>query len=304
MTPKRVIVLTGPTASGKSAVAMQLAGMTGGEILCMDSMQVYRGLDIGTAKPTAAEREKVKHHLLDLCEPEESFSVSDYVERCEPLLFSVEVPILVGGTGLYLDGLMYKKTFGGAGADEELRAMYHRFADEYGNDALFERLRTRDPLAAAKLHPNDVRRVIRALEVIETTGRSITETREKQKREDLDFCLYAVSMPRETLYRRIDERVDAMMAMGLAEEVRALFDRGISRDAQAIQGLGYKELYACFRGETTLEEAVSLIKLRTRHYAKRQLTWFRHMEGVRWLEADDAKKNAGRILEENKTNAT
>ncbi|MBQ8135926.1 MAG: tRNA (adenosine(37)-N6)-dimethylallyltransferase MiaA [Clostridia bacterium] len=298
MTAKRVIVLTGPTASGKSAVAMELAIRIGGEILCMDSMQVYKGLDIGTAKPTAAERRRVRHHLLDLCEPEENFSVSDYTQRCEPLLLSVDQPILAGGTGLYLDGLMYRRTFGGAGADESLRAEYHRFADEHGNAALFERLRMKDPKAAAKLHPNDVRRVIRALEVIETTGQSIAAAIDKQRREDFDFRLYAISLPRETLYRRIDARVDAMMAAGLLEEVHALFDRRVPRDAQAIQGLGYKELYACFLGETTLAEAVNLIKLRTRHYAKRQLTWFHRVEGLSWLPMDDPGANAARILEE------
>ena len=283
MKEKTVYVLTGPTASGKSNAALRLAEKTRGEILCMDSMQVYRGMDVGTAKPTKEERRRVPHHLLDLCDPAESFSVSDWAEHCRPLLSSVPVPILTGGTGLYLDAVSYDRDFGAVGADEAIRAKYHAVADSEGCARLHAILAARDSAAAAKLHPNDVRRVVRALEVLDLTGRSITSFTLRRSPPGLRFRIFATDRPREELYRRIDRRADAMMASGLLEEVRALWEAGIPRTATAIQGIGYKELYQYFASETSLEEAVRTIRLRTRHYAKRQLTWFRHDPRVTWI---------------------
>ncbi len=283
MKSKTVYVLTGPTASGKSEAALRLAERIGGEILCMDSMQVYRGMDIGTAKPTKEEQRRVPHHLLDLCGPECAFSVSDWAECCRPLLRSVPVPILVGGTGLYLDAVSLEQDFGSVGADETLRAKYHALAEAEGNAALHALLEGRDSAAAARLHPNDVRRVVRALEVLDLTGQSITSFSARRPVPGLNFRIFAIDWPREALYRRIDLRVDQMMAAGLPEEVRALRDRGIPRDATAIQGLGYKELYAFLEGETGLEAAANTIRVRTRHYAKRQLTWFRRDRRVCWI---------------------
>ncbi len=286
MKNKTVCVLCGPTAGGKSEAAMRLAEMTGGEILCMDSMQVYRDMDIGTAKPTPEDRRRVPHHLLDLCPPERSFSVSDWSESCRPLLRSVGFPILVGGTGLYLDSVSYEQDFGSVGADEALRAKYHALADNEGSAALHAVLASRDPAAAARLHPNDVRRVVRALEVLDLTGSSITSFTQRRAPEGLDFRIFAIDRPRDALYRRIDQRVGEMMKAGLEEEVRALWDRGVPRDATAIQGLGYKELYDHFDSLLSLGEAVDAIRVRTRHYAKRQLTWFRRDRRVCWIPAD------------------
>lgn len=295
---KLILALVGPTASGKSAVALCLAALCGGEILCMDSMQVYRGCDIGTAKPTKAEQSQVPHHLLDICDPEDNFSVSDYQEQCEPLLHSVHVPILVGGTGLYLDSLMYRQRFGGAKADEALRAYYHRLADDHGKETLHDLLRQKDPAAAERLHPNDVRRVIRALEVLEATGRSITEENGRELRDDLRFLLYAIDRPRENLYARINRRVDQMIEDGLEAEVRALWERGVPKEATAIQGLGYKEFYDCFAGKCTREDARVTIKTRTRHYAKRQLTWFRRIPEITWLPPEQPQALARKIADD------
>ena len=286
MKDKVIYVLAGPTASSKSDIALRLAEMTGGEILCMDSMQVYRGMDIGTAKPTAQERRRVPHHLLDLCSPEEPFSVSDWAERCRPLLKSVRVPILTGGTGLYLDAVSWDQDFGAVGADAGIRARYHAIADSEGAAALYTILRERDPAAASRLHPNDIRRVVRALEVLDLTGKAITSFVSRIAPAGLDFRIFAVDWPRDRLYRRIEERVDRMMADGLKEEVLALRRRGVPRDATAIQGLGYKELYDHFDSAVSLDEAVRNIKVRTRHYAKRQLTWFRRDERVRWIPSE------------------
>ena len=289
MKDKTVIVLTGPTAGGKSDAALGLAERAGGEILCMDSMQVYRGMDIGTAKPTPADRRRVPHHLLDLCSPAESFSVSDWAGLCRPLLRSVPLPVLCGGTGLYLDAVSYEQDFGSVGADEKLRAFYRAAADAEGAAALHAALAARDPAAAARLHPNDIKRVVRALEVLDLTGRSITSFTERRAPEGLAFRIFAPDWPREELYRRIDRRVDLMISSGLVEEVRALWKEGIPRTATSVQGLGYKELYAFFDSETTLAEAVDLIRVRTRHYVKRQLTWFRRDGRITWIPSDRLK---------------
>ena len=295
MKDKTVYVLAGPTASGKSDIALRLAEKAGGEILCMDSMQVYRGMDIGTAKPTAEERRRVPHHLLDLCSPEEPFSVSDWAERCRPLLRSVRLPVLAGGTGLYLDAVSYEQDFGAVAADAGIRAGYHAIAEREGSAALYGLLRNRDPMAASRLHPNDVRRVVRALEVLDLTGRSITSFNDRRPSPGLEFRIFAVDWPRDLLYRRIDERVDRMMADGLAEEVLSLRKRGVPRDATAIQGLGYKELYDYFDSASSLTEAVRSIKVRTRHYAKRQLTWFRRDTRISWIPSEEIN-NAPEII--------
>ena len=295
MKDKVIFALAGPTASGKSDIALRLAEKTGGEILCMDSMQVYRGMDIGTAKPTAEEQRRVPHHLLDLCSPEEPFSVSDWAERCRPLLRTVRFPILAGGTGLYLDAVSYEQDFGNVGADAGIRAGYHAVADSEGNAALYELLKSRDPEAASRLHPNDVRRVVRALEVLDLTGRSITSFNDRRPPAGLEFRIFAVDWPRDLLYRRIDGRVDRMMADGLLEEVGSLRERGVPRNATSIQGLGYKELYDYFDSAVTLSEAVRSIKVRTRHYAKRQLTWFRRDTRVCWIPSETIK-NAPEII--------
>ena len=292
MTEKTVYAVAGPTASGKSALALRAAEALGGQILCMDSMQVYRGMDIGTAKPDAEDRRRVPHHLLDLRDPGESFTVSDWVAEAEKMIERVDVPILVGGTGLYLQALMQGSALGGVEGDEALRERYRAYAAEHGAQALHDLLREKDPASADRLHPHDVRRVIRALEVTELTGKPM-EARFSFTGGDPPYrFVTAVLCPeRSRLYGDIDRRVDRMMEQGLLEEVRALYDAGIDEKAQAIQGLGYKELYLYFRGELPLERAVDLIKTRTRHYAKRQITFFKRFENCVRLSDPDPEEN-------------
>lgn len=294
---KRVIGIVGPTASGKTALSLPVAQSLKGEILCMDSMQVYRHMDIGTAKPTKGEQALVPHHLMDIREPGDSFTVTQYSEEARKVLESVSVPILVGGTGLYLQALSQPMDYGTVSGDEEIRRKYHEIADTQGNEALHAILKRKDPVSAAKLHPNDVRRVVRALEVFDLTGQPLSrQAAPDPDASEWDFRLYAVDWPRETLYHRVDRRVDAMIRDGLPEEVEALLRSGVSPDCQAMQGLGYKELIPVLAGEMTLEDAVSLIKLRTRHYAKRQLTWFRRDKSIRWLPSTDDPGEAVQMI--------
>lgn len=294
---KRVIGIVGPTASGKTALSLPVAQRLGGHIVCMDSMQVYRGMDIGTAKPTQEERALVPHHLLDILSPNEAFSVTRYADLARPLLDNLPVPMLVGGTGLYLEALSRPMDFGRVSGDEALRAKYHALAEKDGPEAVHALLQKADPPTAARLHPNDLRRVIRALEVYDLTGVPLS-AREKEPPPESpwDFQLYAIDWPRDMLYARVEARVDAMMKAGLLDEVRALRNAGVAPDCQSMQGLGYKELWPVIEGKAALDEAVSLIKLRTRHYAKRQLTWFRRDGRITWIPWDsDLSKAADAI---------
>lgn len=281
---KTVIGIVGPTASGKTALSLEAAKRLRGEIVCMDSMQIYRGMDIGTAKPTRAERAAVPHHMLDFLPPDAEYSVSRYAEDAHAVLQKIETPLLVGGTGLYLQALSLPLDYGAVGSDENIRKKYHDMAERRGVQAVHDRLKEVDPASAEKLHPNDLRRVIRAIEVYELTGAPLSRQRMPGPGDaPYDFRLYAIDLPRDTLYARVDARVDQMLRDGLLEEVRSLLDGGLSPDAQSMQGLGYKEMAPVIRGEMALEDAAALLKLRTRHYAKRQLTWFRRDARIRWL---------------------
>ncbi len=293
MAKKRVYGLVGPTASGKTALSLRLARDLGGEILCMDSMQIYRGMDIGTAKPTAEERAAAPHHLLDIADPAQPFSVTEYTALARPLLDGIAAPILVGGTGFYLRGLSQPMDYGYVPGDAAIRERYEAMAKEAGAQAVHDRLRAVDPPSADRLHPNDLRRVIRALEVFELTGARFSDQKLPAGYEPpWGFRLFALDWPRETLYRRIDMRVDQMMSEGLPDEVRALLDGGVPTDAQAMQGIGYKELVPVLNGDAPLEEAVDLIKLRSRHYAKRQLTWFRADPRIHWIRMEEGRTMA------------
>ena len=290
MDKKTVYGLVGPTASGKTSLSLQLAEALGGEILCMDSMQIYRGMDIGTAKPTMEERARAPHHLLDIVDPKAPFSVTEYTALARPLLEQIPVPILVGGTGFYLRGLSQPMDYGYVRGDDALRERYEAMAQREGVQAVHDRLRAVDPASADRLHPNDLRRVIRALEVFELSGQRFSE----QQPPDPDdmpwrFVLFAPDWPRETLYRRIDQRVDIMLSEGLADEVRRLLAEGVPPDAQAMQGIGYKELIPVLQNDAPMDEAVELIKRRSRNYAKRQLTWFRADKRIHWLSMPDDK---------------
>lgn len=282
---KKVIGIVGPTASGKTALSLPLAQKLGGNILCMDSMQVYRHMDIGTAKPTKEEQAAAPHHLLDIADPCDSFTVSQYTALAKPLLDTLPVPVLVGGTGLYLQGLSQSMAFGQVGSDEAIRTRYHKMAEADGNMAVHRCLQKVDAQTAARLHYNDLRRVIRALEVYELTGTPLSlQPQPSAQDEPYRFFLYAFAIPRETMYARCDKRVDEMIRMGLLEEIKMLKDMGVTEEHPAMQGLGYKELFPVLDGHTSLEEAISLIKLRTRHFAKRQMTWFRRDERIQWLD--------------------
>ncbi len=292
MRKPRVLGLVGPTASGKTALSLQLSKAYSIEIVCMDSMQFYRGLDNGTAKPTKQEQALIPHHMLDVAEPTDDYSVAEYrkaaAQAIDGILARGRLPVLVGGTGLYLRALSLPLTLGGTPRDDKVRAKYTQLLEHHGNEALHKLLATTDPATAKRLHPNDTRRVIRALEVWELTG--IPFSRQQMPTEQdgpYDLRLYAMDLPRDTLYARIDQRVDAMLARGLVDEVKGLLNRGVKPEAQAMQGLGYKELVPVIMGETPLEEAVDTLKRRTRNYAKRQLTWFNRDQRIHWLKRAD-----------------
>ena len=284
-------VLTGPTASGKSDLAFRMAAAHGWEIICMDSMQIYRGMDIGTAKPSREEQAAVPHHLLDICDPRENYSVSRYVQDAENSIREIAArgreALLVGGTGLYLEGLVKGMSLGNIPANEALRAELRALSEgPEGRKLLDERLRKCDPTTADKLPLNDLRRRIRAIEVSESTGIPFSAQPEVTTESSFDWILVSTCMEREHLYGRINRRVDRMMESGLAEEVRRLLSEGVPEDAQSMQAIGYKEMVPFLRGEYTMEAALDEIRKRTRHYAKRQMTFLKRMEGIRYADSE------------------
>ncbi len=284
---EKVVVLIGPTAVGKTKMSVELAKRLNGEIINGDSMQVYKGLDIGTAKIRQEEMEGIPHHLLDIKEPHESFSVAEFQTLARSLITDItrrgKLPIIVGGTGLYIQSVIYDYQF----SDAPSNSLYRQSLERYSPDELYEQLKRIDPLSAERIHPNNVRRVIRALEIYHCTGKTMTEWLKEQKRQLVyNVALIGLAMEREKLYERINRRVDEMIAQGLIEEVKRLYDQGL-HDCQAIQAIGYKELYAHLDGEITLEEAIEQLKQNSRRYAKRQLTWFRNQMPVQWFDMTD-----------------
>lgn len=300
---KRVLVITGPTATGKTALGVELALRLDGEVVSADSMQVYRGLDIGTAKVTAEEARGVRHHLVDIAGPEEDFSVARWVEAAaeavEDILARGKVPVIAGGTGLYIDSLLSGRDFsarGGGALREELNARY----DALGGDAFREKLREIDPERAEKLMPGDKKRLVRAMEVYLLTGETISahDARTRAKPPRWDSLRVALSWAdRAALYARIDQRVDAMVRAGLFGEVRSLLSGGLSPESTAMQAIGYKEAARAIRGGISEREAVEEIKRESRRYAKRQLTWLRRDKGLRWILWDGAPET-GRAADE------
>ena len=300
MNKPKVLAIVGPTASGKSALGMALAQRLRGEIICMDSMQIYKRMDIGTAKPTREDRERIPHHLIDIVEPWEPYTVARYADEAKQEITDIAVrgavPVLVGGTGFYLQALTQGLYLGGVRSDPEIRGRLKAMAqDAAGRQALHDRLKTIDPVTAEKLHPNDITRVSRALEVYELTGVPMSAQEQPVFESPFAFCLLGVTVERSLLYRRINARVDAMLADGLMDEVRALLSEGVPANAQAMQGIGYKELVPVLAGTCPLENAAADIKRNTRHYAKRQLTWFRRDEGIRWLDGDEKDRETAAL---------
>ncbi|WP_308634356.1 tRNA (adenosine(37)-N6)-dimethylallyltransferase MiaA [Paenibacillus silvisoli] len=288
----RLLALIGPTAVGKTKLSLEIAKAWNAEIISGDSIQVYKGMDIGTAKIKPEEREGIPHHLIDICDPTHAFSVAEFQERCATLIPEIEsrgkLPFIVGGTGLYVESVAYGYDFAEVGSDEAYREEQRLFALEHGAEALHERLRAVDPAAAERLHPNDQRRVIRALEVHHLTGTTVSEQLEGQKKTSpFELCIIGLTMDRAKLYARINERVDAMIEEGLVDEVKRLLADGVPANAVSMHGLGYKEIVLYLEGHLTLEEAVEMLKRDTRRFAKRQLSWFRHMSDIHWIDADE-----------------
>ncbi len=289
----KIIAVVGPTASGKTALSVALAKALGGEVLSCDSMQIYRDMDIGTAKPTEEEREGVLHHLIDIAAADEPFSCAEYAALAKQTVAEVigrgKLPIFCGGTGLYLDGVLrggnsYEKTE----TDPEYRAALERLAAEQGAEAVHAMLAEVDPAAAEATHPNNVKRVIRALEIYHTTGVTKTELdrRSVETESDYDALVIGIRFPdTEALYRRINLRVDLMLQQGLVEECRRLMEAGVfERSATAAQAIGYKELFPYLRGDLPLSDCAETLKMATRRYAKRQMTWFRMHGNVCWID--------------------
>ena len=299
----KMIILTGPTAVGKTALSITLAKRINGEIISADSMQVYRYMDIGSAKISKEEMQGVPHHLIDVLSPDEEFHVCRFKEMAKEALNGIyergNIPIIVGGTGFYIQALLYDIDFS---AEEEhllIRARLEMEAAEKGIQYLHEYLRQVDPVSADEIHPNNRKRVVRALEFYELNGYPISEHNQKERQKDAayDNCYFVLNDDREKLYHRIDERVDDMLAQGLVKEVQGLKDMGFYKDMVSMQGLGYKEILAYLEGELSLDEAVYRIKRDTRHFAKRQLTWFRRERNVIWIEKPSFGYDDKKILE-------
>lgn len=287
-----LVVIVGPTASGKTDVAVELAKIVRGEVISADSMLVYRGMDIGTAKPTPEEMLGIPHHLIDVVNPDEEFSAAMFQSAAEKLIEEISdrgnLPLLVGGTGLYVRSVIDHYDFTPAPKDEGLRERLKQQAAALGAEEMHRKLAAVDAASAARLHPNDTRRVIRALEVYYQTGKPITEYQYSQHNTNPKYRLkmFGLTMDRQLLYRRIEQRVDLMLQRGLVEEVRQLMQR-YDTWGTALQGLGYKEVIAYLKGECTLPEAVELLKRDTRRFAKRQLTWFKADQRIHWLNMED-----------------
>ena len=300
---KPMIILTGPTAVGKTDLSIQLAKAINGEIISADSMQVYRHMDIGSAKVTPEEMDGVPHHLIDVLEPEEEFNVVVFQKLAKEALTGIyergHIPIIVGGTGFYIQALLYDIDFTENDGDTAIRRELEKLAQTQGAGCLHQMLHEIDPESAAAIHQNNVKRVIRAIEFYRQTGKKISlhNEQEREKQSPYQFLYYVLDTDRKILYERIDRRVDLMMEHGLVDEVKHLADMGCTRDMVSMQGLGYKEILDYLSGEIPLEEAVYILKRDTRHFAKRQITWFKRERDVRWLELEQFQNDRKKVLE-------
>ena len=304
MKKKPLVVLTGPTAVGKTKASIELAKAIGGEIISADSMQVYKYMDIGSAKIRPEEMQGVPHFLVDVLEPTEEFNVVRFKEMATEAMEEIyqrgHIPIIVGGTGFYIQSVLYDIDFTKQDNDQAYREELEAYAKEHGAQALHDKLRQVDEKAASEIHANNIKRVIRALEYYRQTGQKISEHNEKEREKEspYEFFYFVLTDERETLYERIDKRVDQMIEEGLVEEVKHLKEMGCTRDLVSMQGLGYKEILDYLDGFCTLDEAVYKIKRDTRHFAKRQLTWFRRERKVRWIDKSEFGHDEAKIINE------
>jgi tRNA dimethylallyltransferase len=297
-----LIVIAGPTAVGKTALSVKLAKNISGEIISADSMQVYKHMDIGTAKVTEEEKNGIKHYLIDALYPDQEFNVNIFQSLAKDSIKSIldnnKIPIMVGGTGFYIQSVIYDIDFDDTNKDTSYRLELEELANTLGNEYIHNMLKDIDPVSYEKIHPNNLKRVIRALEYYKETKTPISlhNEKESQKESPYNLLFYVLTMDREHLYQRIDERVDIMIKEGLVDEVKKLKKMGYSKDLVSMKGLGYKEIYAYLDGEYDLERAIYILKRDTRHFAKRQLTWFKREKNVRWLNVDEFNCNVELIL--------
>ena len=295
----KVLVICGPTASGKTALAVECAKLLGSEVISADSMCVYKRCNVGTAKPTEEEMGGVVHHMIDVVEPTETYSVGDYRETALPILEGLigrgKIPVICGGTGFYIDSLLYDLSYGNTAANKEIREKYERILAECGRERLHAILAERDAETAAVLHVNDAKRVIRALEILDVSGRKKSEMAD-ERTPKYDHRSFSVDFSREELYERINERVDKMMKNGLVDEVKSLLNSGVSPSFQCMNGIGYKEVCQGIDEGFSENEIAELIKFNTRHYAKRQITFFKRDERMEYLKKDSAENLAREII--------
>lgn len=297
-----LIVIAGPTAVGKTALSVKLAKNISGEIISADSMQVYKHMDIGTAKVTEEEKNGIKHYLIDALYPDQEFNVNIFQSLAKDSIKSIldnnKIPIMVGGTGFYIQSVIYDIDFDDTNKDTSYRLELEELANTLGNEYIHNMLKDIDPVSYEKIHPNNLKRVIRALEYYKETKTPISlhNEKESQKESPYNLLFYVLTMDREHLYQRIDERVDIMIKEGLVDEVKKLKEMGYSKDLVSMKGLGYKEIYGYLDGEYDLERAIYILKRDTRHFAKRQLTWFKREKNVRWLNVDEFNCNVELIL--------
>jgi len=304
MNKPKVIVIVGPTASGKTALSIELAKELNGEIISADSMQIYKNMNIGTAKPTVEEMQGITHHLIDIIEPDQKFSVAQYKlmaeKKIEEILNKGKLPIIVGGTGLYITSLIENIKFEDIEIDEKYRKELIKRAQKEGLEKLYEELQKIDPDSAKRVSPNDLKRITRALEVYKATGKTITEHNKNSKLEEVkyDYRIFGLNSEREIIYDRINKRVDIMLEVGLIEEVKELL-KNYKTFPTAMQGLGYKEVKMFLDGLITKEEIIEKLKMETRRYAKRQLTWFRRYKQIIWLDIQDSIDDKIKVVKSN-----
>ena len=297
---KKILIICGPTASGKTALSIECAKNLNSEVISADSMNIYKNLNVGTAKPTLDEMQNIPHHLIDVVNEKDNFTVNDYRDIARPIIDRIIdkniVPVVCGGTGFYIKSLIYNLSYGNGKEDPLVRQRYKDLAEKNGNLYVYEILKKVDPRSAEKIHFNDVKRVIRALEIYENG------TLKSDINDDMtpvyNYDAFMIDMDRSLLYDRINKRVDIMINNGLIDEVNSLIVKGVDSSCQCMQGIGYKEIYSYLTGEITKEEAIELIKLNTRHYAKRQITFFKRLNGLKTVKFDDVKIMSQRILEQ------